>query len=283
MEDQKEYVTDAIEMLGIGYDHPAVEIEPERTVLERWNGHTQAREKPAFIKLSTAFKQELSDISGDALKVWIFISLSINRNTGKANPGLRTIAAGVNLAVNTVQKCLKELEDLHLLDVDRHTARYNIYESPEYVSANRAEPTVSNGDTPAETVSNSKQTVSNSHKTVSPLMILNQINQIEPEATATIFKIYQDNIAMIVPKTREMLLSIEKDYPEGWFADATLEAVKNNKRNLGYIEAILKRWKADGRGDKRQSDQKARENFPPKVHAPDDSQFVPNPYKRVRQ
>ena len=71
--------------------------------------------------------------------------------------------------------------------------------------------------------------------------------------TATIFKTYQDNIGLITPMASVRLQEIVDIYPEGWFADATLEAVKNNKRNLGYIEAILKRWKADGRGDKRQS------------------------------
>lgn len=188
-EDQSEYtvqqdeINDALEMLGKGYE-TSVEIEHEQTIIQRRNGKLEAIEKSAFIKLLTAFKQELPAISGDALKVWIFIVLSINRKTGTANPGLRTIAAGVKLAVNTVQKCLAELEDLSLLVVDRKTARYNIYESPEYVSANRSDPTVSNGDTPAETVSNCSETVSNDAETVSPLMILNQINQSEPEIGA---------------------------------------------------------------------------------------------------
>jgi hypothetical protein len=172
-------------MMGTGYNHPSVEIEQERTVIQRRAGKLESIDKPAFIKLSTAFKQELPNISGDALKVWIFISLSINRKSGKANPGLRTISAGVKLAINTVQKCLVELENLQLLTVDRETARYNIYESPDYVSANRSEPIVSNGDTPPQTVSNFAQTVSNSenslHKsTVS--VILNQSNQKEPDS-----------------------------------------------------------------------------------------------------
>jgi hypothetical protein len=136
--------------------------------------------KPAFVKLSTAFKSELKGISGDALKVWMFIALSINRKTGKANPGLRTIAEETGLAVNTVQDRLRELEGLNLLVVDRQSRRYNQYESPEYVSANRAEPTVSPDDTDGSTVSNSSATVSNSGQTVSTVRgknLLNQINQ----------------------------------------------------------------------------------------------------------
>ena len=176
-EEQADYLADALEMVGAGYDHPAVEIEQPRTVIQRREGKLQAVDKPAFIKLSTDFKNELAGISGDALKVWIFVSLSINRKSGRANPGLRTIADGVGLAVNTVQKALKELEAANLLAVYRGERRYNLYEIPEYVSANRAEPTVSNRDTDLQTVSNPAETVSNSAQTVSPSVILNQSNQ----------------------------------------------------------------------------------------------------------
>ena len=171
------YVSEAVEMLGAGYDQPAVEIEQPRTVIQRREGKLQAVDRPAFIKLSTDFKNELAGISGDALKVWIFVSLSINRKSGRANPGLRTIADGVGLAVNTVQKALKELEAVNLLAVYRGEKRYNLYEIPEYVSANRSEPSVSNRDTDLQTVSNPDETVSNSAQTVSPSVILNQKNQ----------------------------------------------------------------------------------------------------------
>ncbi len=187
-EQQAEYIMDAVEMLGAGYEHPAIEIEQARTVIERRGGKMQEVERPAFVKISTAFKRELPSISGDALKVWLFISLSINRSSGKANPGLRTIAAGINLAVNTVQKCLQELEGLELLVVDRESRKFNIYETPEYVSANRRDP-VSSFDTDGETVSNPAESVSNNPESVSPAVILNQINQRnqidkKPEKTA---------------------------------------------------------------------------------------------------
>lgn len=178
-EEQEEYITDALEMMGAGY--ASIEIEPAQTIISRRAGKMVSEDRPAFVKVSTSFKQELKTISGDALKVWLFIALSINRNTGKANPGLRTIAGAVNLAINTVQKALKELEGMELLTVDRESKRYNIYETPEYVSANKADPTVSCGDTVAQSVSNEIQSVSKSAQTVSPSVILNQSNQREPD------------------------------------------------------------------------------------------------------
>ncbi len=57
---------------------------------------------------------------------------------------------------------------------------------------------------------------------------------------------YEGNIGMLSPMLAERLKIIQDEYPEGWFALTVAEAVANNKRNLKYIEAILKRWKADG-------------------------------------
>lgn len=173
-ESKQDYVTEAIELL---HGEPSVEIARPHKAIIRKDGELQEVERAAFVKLSTSFKAELKEISGDALKVWLFISLSINRRTEQAHPGLRTIAEAVGLAVNTVRKAVDELEKAKLLTVNKGLARYNIYEVPEYVSANKAEPTVSNGDTVQETVSNRDTTVSNSGETVSPSVILNQRNQ----------------------------------------------------------------------------------------------------------
>jgi DNA-binding transcriptional regulator YhcF (GntR family) len=230
MEDN-EYVTEALELLH----GPSVEIESARTTIERRDGEFREVEKPAFVKISTAFKNELPDISGDALKVWLFISLSINRNNGRANPALRTIAKGVNLAVNTVQKSIKELEGHKLLSVNRDEKHYNIYEVPEYVSANRAEPIVSNGDTTLKSVSNLKQSVSNSDESVSPSVILNQRNQIKPDNLSI-----ENAIAIGVPVTQEMS-DLE------WLRDT---APKMFERALGFSKPLPwwsnKEWTAFG-------------------------------------
>lgn len=166
----------ALAMLGSGYS--SVEISPSEKRLVRIDGEFREVEKAATVTISTAFKKEMENVSGDALKVWLYISLSINKTTERANPGLRTIAKACHLAVNTVQKCLSELEKMNLLLVNRETARYNIYEVPLYVSANRKPPAVSQNDTVEQTVSNSPETVSNSEQTVSPAVILNHLTSI---------------------------------------------------------------------------------------------------------
>ena len=239
-EDRQDYLSSAAEMLGKGYE-PAATIESPRSVYERRAGKMQEVEKPAFIKLSTAFKSELENISGDALKVWIFVSLSINRKTGKANPGLRTISKGVKLAVNTVQKCLKELEEADLLIIDRESMHYNQYETPEYVSANRLEPTVSNRDTPPETVSNRDTLVSNFGGTVSPSVILNQSNQIKPDMVDfELSKLPAISIRKAVFEYFRINTDWDTKYNRQW-----MEWAMENKITAEQIRQAASTWRAD--------------------------------------
>ena len=185
-EERPQYITDAEEMINT---QPTVEIEPPRSVISRRGREFIEEDRPAFIKFSTGFKKELAGIDEIALKVWVFIALSINRNSGKANPGLRTIADGTGFAINTVRSAVARLETKYnLLLVDRESRKYNIYEPTAFVSANRADPTVSPDDTPytdetpsvsveAQSVSLGDESVSAKPPSVSPRMILNQINQ----------------------------------------------------------------------------------------------------------
>jgi len=69
---------------------------------------------------------------------------------------------------------------------------------------------------------------------------------------AAIAKSYEDNIAMLTPAVVPRLEEISDTYPDGWFQEAVKEAVEYNHRNLRYIETILKRWKEEGKGGKRQ-------------------------------
>jgi len=63
-----------------------------------------------------------------------------------------------------------------------------------------------------------------------------------------IYAIYEKNVGALTPMLSDRLDMIEKEYPPGWFDDAVKEAVGSTTRvNLNYIEAIMKRWKSDGR------------------------------------
>jgi DnaD/phage-associated family protein len=73
-----------------------------------------------------------------------------------------------------------------------------------------------------------------------------------------IFKLYESNIGTLTPMIAEALQDAEKTYPADWIEDAIRIAVKNNKRNWHYVEAILKRWQEGGRDGKTQKSERER-------------------------
>jgi DNA replication protein len=65
-----------------------------------------------------------------------------------------------------------------------------------------------------------------------------------------IFKVYEANIGMVDSAIlRDKLKDAEQEYPPEWIAEAIGLAVQMNKRNWRYIEAILKRWRTEGKQD----------------------------------
>ena len=49
----------------------------------------------------------------------------------------------------------------------------------------------------------------------------------------------------------EALRDAERTYPALWIEDAVRIAVENNIRNWRYVAAILNRWQAEGRDDRK--------------------------------
>lgn len=74
-----------------------------------------------------------------------------------------------------------------------------------------------------------------------------------------IFKLYEENIGPLTPLIADALKDAEQTYAPEWVAEALEIAVKNNKRNWRYVEAILKRWKVEGHV-KKQDRQNAQED-----------------------
>lgn len=76
-----------------------------------------------------------------------------------------------------------------------------------------------------------------------------------PLERPNVFKLYEENIGPLTPLIADALKDAEALYSDAWIAEAIELAVKNNKRNWKYCEAILKRWKEEGtHGQKDQRD-----------------------------
>jgi DNA replication protein len=83
-----------------------------------------------------------------------------------------------------------------------------------------------------------------------------------PLERPNIFRLYEENIGPLTPMIADALNDAESTYPPAWVAQAIELAVKHNKRNWKYAEAILKRWKEEGRAEKQsgRDDQTSRQH-----------------------
>jgi DNA replication protein len=71
-----------------------------------------------------------------------------------------------------------------------------------------------------------------------------------PIERPNIFKLYEENVGPLTPLIAETLIDAEQTYPTEWVVEALEIAVKSNKRNWKYVEAILLRWKEEGHAKK---------------------------------
>ena len=72
-----------------------------------------------------------------------------------------------------------------------------------------------------------------------------------------LFQIYEQEVGGLSPFIVDILKDIDKDYPNGWFKKAVMEARKAATRGVSikYIEGILKRWRAEGLPQEYQDEQ----------------------------
>lgn len=67
---------------------------------------------------------------------------------------------------------------------------------------------------------------------------------------SNLFKLYEENIGPLTPLVSDMLREAENNYDSNWFQEAFEIAVSRNVRNWKYIQAILARWKENGKNER---------------------------------
>jgi DNA replication protein len=84
-----------------------------------------------------------------------------------------------------------------------------------------------------------------------------------PFQRPNIFRLYEENIGPLTPLLADALKDAEETYSAEWVAETIDLAVRNSKRSWRYCEAILKRWKEEGRGEKqdRRDTEKDRDKY----------------------
>ena len=89
-----------------------------------------------------------------------------------------------------------------------------------------------------------------------------------PFERPNIFRLYEENIGPLTPLIADALKDAEETYSAEWIAETIELAVKHNKRSWKYCEAILKRWKEEGRGekqDRRDTEKASRQDIQKRV------------------
>ncbi len=78
-----------------------------------------------------------------------------------------------------------------------------------------------------------------------------------------IYRLYEEHIGPLTPMLADTLRQAEQEYSPLWIEEAIRIAVENNVRNWRYVSAILKRWKDEGKDERkdRQDTEKARRRY----------------------
>lgn len=70
--------------------------------------------------------------------------------------------------------------------------------------------------------------------------------QILPERP-TVYRLYEENIGALTPLIADDLKDTEAEYGYEWLSEAIAASVRQEKRSMAYIQAILARWKKEGK------------------------------------
>jgi DnaD/phage-associated family protein len=267
MEQQGEYTTmqeieEGLAMFGKGYeDQPSVVVEPPRRRLERRGKQMLEVEEAAYVKFSTDFKSELADLDVYALKVFIYIGLSINFETGTAYPGIRKIAKETKMNKDTVAKAVEELEGKGFLRVSRRDGSSNIYKPECYFAIGETVPSGRTVPKPSDAgakLSDENSQLSDENSQLSDGSRVKRAQpdkqEIKPERREEernpLFSFYENKIGALTPIMADAIEKAEKIYSPKWVADAIELASNNGARHWNYCEAVLRRWKQEGRAER---------------------------------
>ena len=172
---------------------------------------------------------------------------------GSVYPSIATIARKTSMSERTVQRITRALEEKgYLIPCGGQKGGRNIsaHWSIPMIKGDNMTPIIE-----TERVTPVTERVTSMHKRVTPMVIKGD-TAMSPEPSLTIknhqltinnnnnvFRKYESEIGVLTSKINDELQEAEKEYPEEWILQAIDEAARHNKRNLAYIQAILRNRK----------------------------------------
>ena len=222
-EQQPSYITEALEMMGLS--------EPKQII----------QEVSGFVPVFEAILEKYDDYVTALVfgRRWQYCRME----DGVCRAGLERIASDLKMSAATVMRHTEKLvEDGYLIDLtpDLRNVPHHYKDAGLIVMKSQLTASISQRNT---SISQGKATVSQSQLIKDSIK---QNNKQQEEESPNLFAVYETEIGILTPMIADAIQDAEKTYPAKWITDAIREAVSNNKRNWKYIEAILKRWKAQG-------------------------------------
>ena len=220
-----------------------------------------------WIKLYRKFKDW--EWYGDVVVTGVFIHLLLSANwkpkkwkgitidTGELVTSIATLADELNISVQQTRTALDRLQSSKVIN-KQTTNKYTLIKVLNYCKYQGSE--ISSNKQINNQTTNEQQT--NNKQTTTPKEIENKRNNSSNNNTrarvredlANAIQLYEQNIGVPSPLSREILRDLLSSHSADLVELAIEEAVKANARNLRYIEGIIHRW--DDLGVKTKEDAK---------------------------
>lgn len=214
-----------------------------------------------WIKLYRKFKEW--EWYGDVVVMAVFIHLLLSANwkpkkwkgitidTGEVVTSIASLAEELNISVRQTRTALDRLQECHAID-KQTTNKFTLIKVLNYCKYQGSE--FSNDKQLDKQTTNERQT--NDKQTTTPKEYKNNINKelyIEEaarvrvrEGVANVIKLYEQNIGVPSPITRDVLADLLSSHSADLLELAITEAAKANAHSVKYIEAIFRKWDSLG-------------------------------------
>lgn len=136
-----------------------------------------------------------------------------------------------------------------------HSVVYNVYEQPYTEKPDTVKPDAGSSDATKPTPQNTEgdkvqkslntESFSGGSSAAAP-------EEVIEETRPKIYTLYEQNFGLLTDLIRDLLVEAQQEYPAAWIEEAVTIAVKANARRWDYVEAILKRWKREGKDSSRE-------------------------------
>jgi hypothetical protein len=129
-EEKADYVTDALEMTGAGYEKAAIIERPRKTHAVGDSG-LEEYQLYGWVKMSAKFCAHIKNLRGAKLAIWLCLALSIDED-GECKLSQKELCEITGYSHTEVIESVKELDEMGFLSVDR-SGKKNLY-SPVFVA-----------------------------------------------------------------------------------------------------------------------------------------------------